>query len=379
MRSIKSKNSYSLHDLPLVHQIALLSIFPMSIIFKIVQFKFLPQKFFFDSANIMNLMDNDFITSKITNSFDSTALLFRSINILNCSSLLEWSILIASIFNIYMLFKLSEVNISGIKDIVIVMFILAITNIYIFNISKDIIQFVVFAVIALVNRLRINDKYKAMLIIGIFYIESISWRSYYILTALFFACVFIGLPIVVQSSLKNSKKIILIIFSTFVFLFLFMNICKYIRPEDYKEMIEVRNRINQYRIGSENAKTAIFNLIDDNGKLLLFLINYFINAARILFPFSLLTKGVYYFPFFVFQIIVSFMIIYTIINYKKLDSKTRMALFVELAYLLVAFLFEPDFGSFIRHEAATAPMLITILFFRKEQNADAYEKNLVSI
>ena len=46
----------------------------------------------------------------------------------------------------------------------------------------------------------------------------------------------------------------------------------------------------------------------------------------------------------------------------ELDDKSFIGLCFFLAYFLGSVLFEPDFGSFVRHEAATLPILILMVF-----------------
>ena len=46
----------------------------------------------------------------------------------------------------------------------------------------------------------------------------------------------------------------------------------------------------------------------------------------------------------------------------ELDDKSFIGLCIFLAYFLGSVLFEPDFGSFVRHEAATLPVIILMVF-----------------
>lgn len=371
MRTFKKIDSNSLHHLPLFHQIALLSVFPMSVILKIVQFKFLPQKFFFDGIHILNLMNKDELHFTEAHAYDNSALLFKTLNIFGCSSQLEWSVLITSTVSIYMLFLILTIDINSLFDYTKVLFVLGITNIYVFNISKDIIQFVFFFFVALiVNKDNRNFKLSIILIFIVFYLESYLFRSYYILTACFVLILSMILDITLNHKISTKRKIALIIISMFVFLLVFLKLCEYIKPDDYKELMEIRNRLTLNRVGGENSKTLIVNLIDDKGNVFVYSINYIINAVRMMIPIELLTKGFYYYPFVAFQFISTFSLFRCIIRYNILNSSNKLALIVMISYYMVAFLFEPDFGSFVRHEAATIPLFIQLLFYKSSEAKD---------
>lgn len=156
----------------------------------------------------------------------------------------------------------------------------------------------------------------------------------------------------------------------FVFLLVFLKLCEYIKPDDYKELMEIRNRLTLNRVGGENSKTLIVNLIDDKGNVFVYSINYIINAVRMMIPIELLTKGFYYYPFVAFQFISTFSLFRCIIRYNILNSSNKLALIVMISYYMVAFLFEPDFGSFVRHEAATIPLFIQLLFYKSSEAKD---------
>ena len=111
----------------------------------------------------------------------------------------------------------------------------------------------------------------------------------------------------------------------------------------------------------ESAQTLILNLIDSGNNKLLFLLNYFINFLRIMFPVELLQKGLYYWIFCFFQFLCTFKLINCVRNYHDLSENDKLYLFAMVAYYITGVFFEPDFGSFVRHEAATAPILFTLM------------------
>lgn len=372
MKSYTQK--HQLRDMPYAKKLVLICIFPLSLILKIAQYTVLPPKFFYDSNHIKNIMQTGNLTFIESDSYNNSALLFNAINFLNLNTLVEWSIAIAFIADIYLFFFLINKKIESIKDTIIVFCFLGLLNIYVFNLSKDIIQFSIFALIGLlIQSKKIKLSTKIILISLVFIAESILYRSYYILTAAFLIIIAVCFPKLEKWFISNTgvfKKILLILLSLFAFLFVFLKISQYVKPEEYQELMEVRNKLTAGRVGDADSNTVIVNLIQDNGNHFLYLINYFINGFRILFPIELLPKGLYYYPFFIFQIICSIGIIKCLLKYKDLDKNMKLTLYVTLAYIIVAILFEPDFGSFVRHEAATFSILFMLLTYnsRTERN-----------
>ena len=359
--------SHPLRDMPYAKKLVLLCIFPLSFILKFAQYTILPPKFFYDSHHIKNIMQKGNLTFIESDSYNNSALLFNAINFLNFNTLVEWSIAIAFIADIYLLFFMIDKRIESIKDTIITFCFLGLLNIYVFNLSKDIIQFSVFLLVGLfIQSKKIKSPTKILFVSLIFVAESFLYRSYYILTAAFLIVIAICLPKVEKWFVSNKvffKKMFLILLSLFVFLFIFLSLCQYIKPEEYQELMEVRNKLTAGRVGDADSNTVIVNLIQDNGDNFLYLVNYFINGFRILFPIELLSKGLYYYPFFIFQIICSIGIIKCVLKYKDLDESMKLALYVMLAYIIVAILFEPDLGSFVRHEAATFSVLFMLLTY----------------
>ena len=350
--------------------IILLSIFPFTAFVKFIQFNFLPDKFFYDGNHILSIMQQDYLYFIQSDSYNNTALLFKSINIFNFDSLLEWSILISFFADVYLLLFLSNKKILNLRQIISLYCMLGLLNIYVFNLSKDIIQFTVFVIIGAVLGSSRKKQVKIVFVSIILFAESILYRSYYILTALFFIAISVIIPHIIKNEkqkISNFKKIFILAALLFAALHIFLDVSQILLPDEYNELILIRHKLTARRVGDSDAQTLIVNLIEDNGNHFLFVINYFINAIRIMLPIELLPRGLYYFPFFIFQILCTFSLLECIAKFNKLSENTRLAFYIMCAYYLVAFLFEPDFGSFVRHEAATFPVLYYLVVEKKER------------
>ena len=201
---------------------------------------------------------------------------------------------------------------------------------------------------------RINSSIKLILILGLFYWESTFFRSYYIIMGALFLVAYLLLKYIQIKNIKmNSKIVINFLVIMFIMFTCFLLIVQVIMPEEYEAVIGVRDsNLN------EVAVSQIENWIESDGTLHLFLVNYLINSIRMMIPVELLTKGISYLPFIVFQIMTLYYLFQTV---KSLNSSTKAEVILSLAifigYLMGSFIFEPDFGSFIRHESATFPIL----------------------
>lgn len=351
----------SLSNLPFANKLIILTLYPLSFLVIIFRYNFLPDKYFYDSNKILALMRTVDTISMSEGSFNNAALLFKSINFLKLTSLLQWSIVISLIVNIFLAIYFFRVRIEKNSDLIISYCFLGLLNLYVFNLSKEIIQFVVFAIMYREIIGKGSNLKKCFLIFLMFVLESIFFRSYYILMgALFVVASFIFYKGLLLNK-KGKINIVLLIFFMVAGLYLFLTLCELIMPNEYMKLLVIRNRLTINRIGAESAQTLILNLIDSGNNKLLFLLNYFINFLRIMFPVELLQKGLYYWIFCFFQFLCTFKLINCVRNYHNLSENDKLCLFVMVAYYITGVFFEPDFGSFVRHEAATAPILFTLM------------------
>lgn len=353
--------------------IVLSCIIPLSIFLKWVQYTFLPAKYFYDSAYILTLMRFPGLRFIEGSSYNNTALLFQTLNVFGISSLLGWSILITAIADLFLFSFFFKLDISDMQGMAASFCVLGVLNIYVFNLSKEIIQLCVFAAIWCVSqRRRLSYRWSVCLCMVLLYAESVFYRFYYLLTAFFMMILAILFPRLLKSGKRTGRlrKTILLFIAVFLILWIFLAVCRVLKPAEYQNLMQIRNRLTIHREGRDASQTLILNLLADNGNHLLFLINYIINGFRMLFPVELLFRGVYYWPFIFFQLLCTSMFIYNLLYYQRLEREQKLELCVMCAYLLTAFFFEPDFGSFIRHEAATAPVLLPLLLCNQRKNRE---------
>ncbi len=290
----------------------------------------LPEKYFYDSYSIIETIKlQDY--SNFGTSYRVTAEVF---SIFNFEKLRSYNMALYFIFLLFFIPYLYK-NYSSkfyLTFFNIVFLFLAI--IYLIRPGKEMLQ--LFIVILCYRFEKLSPLF---LIIG-----GTLFRSYLIIQGIIF--------IVLKFYLKRQNKVlwgILIVILTTTFSLKF--------PEIVKMVLGVRGRVNLGRLESPDARTIIIDWIDGNGIIFLYL-NYFTNTLRLLFPVELLVKGIKYFPYVVFQIWFT----KKLWNWKIIKNDKVILLY---SFILISGVFEPDFGSFLRH---TVPYLIVVfnIFLRRE-------------
>jgi hypothetical protein len=337
----------------------LLQIFSLAILTKYLQYKVLPEKYFYDSKFILSLMDGNYIADK---TYNMTAYIFDKINIFHFYKLEQWSIFFAIIFNVIIfviLFKRKK-NYTFSQFI----FIYASTvllNIYVFNLGKDIIQFCVFLLIymILINT-KIKNKKKLIFILAILIIEALTYRVYYGIMAIILLTIYLIYVIFIKNKKLNNNnnnyafKIILLCFIFFLMEVFFISI---VSKKNYTSIVYARSSVNVYRDFDTDAVTIIKEPLGENDTFIKFVGNYCINSIRMAFPLELLSKGVKYIPFVFYQIYIIYIFIREL---KKINDRNILLISTFLSYFMISVIFEPDFGSFIRHESAMILILIEL-------------------
>lgn len=328
---------------------------------KFFQFTMLPSKYFIDSNKILLMIQDSSIIRGTSYTF--TADFFRAINFLNLSTILDWSICITVIFSIVFcifLYSYKEYNIFQLLFMYVSMILL---NIFSFNLGKEVLQILVFILIylILINK-KMTNKRKIVFINIILLLETIFFRSYYILVILGFDLTYWLLKRKIKFGVFSKILIILMIFLTI------LSLSKYVVPKYYNNLIQIR-AINERNL--EEANTLIKNVFRNNSSNLYYCLNYVINFFRILCPVELMPKGLKYILFALYQFSVVFIILKAI---RKNDSRNYLTLSVVIGYFLASVTFEPDFGSVVRHEST---MFLIILLLEKYESVFKSQEEVI--
>ena len=333
---------------------------PTAIVAKLVLHLFLPDKYFYDSWRMIDMLVKGKKSTMGWSGYKTAVNIHKSWNIFHLNSELQFSIVYGLIMTILMMVIVSRTKEMEYREVIFVLMATGVLNIYVFVINKEMIQIVYFLAIYLVISLPIkNNLIKVLGCAGIFYLESLQFRAYYIIMA----CLLIGIYFIFTwlRSLQRINKlhIIITIIACFLMVFIFLYLSSFVSPKDYKDALGTRDgTTNTIDDASEGgASSAIRNPIEVNGNLGTFMYDYVINSVRMMMPIELLIKNPGYFPFVIYQFFILIYVFRTIKNLKLIDKKILVALSCFIAYFLGSVIFEPDFGSWTRHEATTFPIL----------------------
>lgn len=319
---------------------------------------FLPAKYFYDAETLAYRCVNSF-------EFDTEpfAWLYHNINLLKFRTRFQWEIPLTLIGNImlFLTFFNNDKIIYTLDETIAILCIVVLSNVYIFQISKDFFQLMLFYLLVIIIKNKISFYYKIILIFLLLFLEGIYFREYYKLTALLFILVIFLFFITMSFS---TKKRVLIIIAAILFCFA---MAKLVMPDEFMEVVNVRDGLTTPKDGSSDSITLIKNIFSGGNSTISFYINYFINFFRISIPIELLSKGAFYIPFFIFQITLIIRLRYEFIfifskdkvSIKRLENDI-LILAIIFAYFCVAVIFEPDFGSVVRHEIALYPFVFAL-------------------
>ncbi|MBR3164494.1 hypothetical protein IKF15_04340 [Candidatus Saccharibacteria bacterium] len=336
-----------------------LAVITLAIACKVFQFSFLPKKYFYDSGHILAVMNGSGLTDT---SYAFTANFFNACNIFGLNDIYSWSILITAVFTlaIAIAFLLSKKHYTTIQYILIFSSI-ALLDIFAFNLSKEVIQLLIFFVAYLIIKSRTikKDWQKVALCSLLFLLESLYFRIYYLILAALIPIIYITLKKTKRNK-TNPYKVIIALLAAFYALTFMAGL---ISSDGIESILTARSTINNQRIalGDKDANTMINEVLGENKNFLIFSINYFIDFIRLLLPLELLMKGVKYFPFVLYQSLILAFMIQAIRNKNIIDADKKIALSCMLGFIMVSAIFEPDFGSFIRHQSCLLPILMLVM------------------
>lgn len=338
-----------------------------TIFVKAVQFEIFPKKYFYDSTRILALsMGSTDVTDK---AYSFAGNFFKFINIFGFTTLAQWAYFLAFISIILIIIVLAKNQKISLKNFLFVVASVGLLNIYVFNISKDIIQFLFFYLVFIIlNNKKISNQKKLFLSCLVLLFEALGFRVYYLIMAMLMVTIYFIYEKKIKNKKINKKTVKKIIFLALLLFFLEVFVVQIISISNYNSVINARYITNVNRESSPDAVTIINDLLGRNTSFIKFILNYLINFVRMLFPIELITKGVKYIPFIFYQLFITITLFKTS---TKLNDKNIMWLITFVSFIMISVIFEPDFGSFIRHESTLFLIMFEMNKIIDEQREEA--------
>ncbi len=294
--------------------------------------------------------------------FNNAAVIFKSINIFKLSTYVQFEIYITILWNLivmYMILRLKNFQNNTIS--LFIMATISVLNIFNFTLSKEPIQLLYFLWIYMVLTSNLkNDRLKYLLCIFVIFISVFSYRNYYILFA-FFSCVIYILFLVLNNKKKiGLKDIIFIILLIYIVYVVFLFASSILFPSSFKELLWLKSHKELYP-----AATQIYNVLNNpTSNIFKLSLEYVLLMIRLLIPYELILKGPKYLLFVIYQILITGYLIKAIKNYKNNDMISNYSLYLFISFLLASVTFEPDYGSWVRHESVAFPLMFLIMGLR---------------
>lgn len=343
----------------------------------------LPAKYFYDNNRILGMANEDVGVHAWAGTYIVAANFFKNINVFSFTTMSQWSWFLGLSLTLVVFFMVLRLPEPDMVQTIFLLSCIGLLNIYVFNIGKDVIQFLFFMAVYLVLLIPIENSFmKIVLAAVVLYFESKVFRSYYILIAAFVLAIYCILVVFRKiRRIPPAAKIAITVATMYLLVCAMMVVASVLMPDEYQQIMDVRDYSLSGREGDADSVTIIKNWVggDNSTSLPLFLLNYLINAVRMMIPFELAVKGVQYLPFCLFQVAVTVYLVHLFGKLDEIEDDTQfLAISIFLGYVLASVLFEPDFGSWVRHEAATFPVL-HLLVFSPNQRLSQWKRDVKKI
>lgn len=323
---------------------------------KFLILKILPSKYLFDSNHIIDICNG--ANGYGDKAYEFTASIFTPlVKLLHINNAKTGSIILGVILNpilLLVMYKKLPWNINFIDCILISLLLLLLLNVYVFNVSKDLVQFVIDLIALFFIKKIKNQRIQTLLVSLTFILFSFVFRSYLAI---------IGILYLYIKSFNNKHidKKVFLLFTACLFIVITAYLF-YCNNFLFNSIFNNRDNTNKYRLDSENAQTIINNLINKDGYIFE-IINYIINLIRLIFPIELILRGnILYLLFLIFNIL-TFITIYLQRDKIKKDSVLNSIFTLFISFIFVFALFEPDFGSFLRHFIPIAFIMVIVCLY----------------
>lgn len=309
-------------------------------------------------------------SNAVTNVDGNTISFFQILN-LGFTSYQAWEAYITIIYNILIFITVRNFfqrnPYAGWKENFFVYLNVAILNIFCLNLAKEPYQMIFFFLMALSISIPKTYNKKCVALSIALIITILYSRKYYGLVLMYFFV----LNFLIDKLFKNRQpikqydkkekrklygKLFLLVALFGVLHYFFMSYLMVGNEDTYNEMVAANSR------DATTAASEITPLFPNSNPALL-AVDYFIKIFRLMIPIELLFKlKVTYLFLLVYQ---GFLLQFLIRTFKFRDKKrnpTRtIAMYLYIAFLLCSATFEPDFGSWVRHQGVAFPVILLLI------------------
>ncbi len=296
---------------------------------------------------------------ELSRAASNSGFIFQNINFLHLAdTYYGYEILISIIWNILILLIIIKLKKSyNFFELLFIVASVSVLNIFDFALAKEPIQMLYFVLMYLVLRSkRDSDKKKFIKCFLLYLLCLLTFRNYYIIMAFYFVFIYFLYKLFMSKAKKISyKHIVFGLILVFISYFMILNVAKIVSVSNFNELLRVRLRTSE----AVSDIRTVFN----STNLLVFTLDYVFVIIRLLLPFELLLLGPKYIVYILYQVAITYIILKNVKSINQYPPRRQIAIFIYIAFLLGSATFEPDFGSWIRHEAVLFPIFMLICGF----------------
>ncbi|BAE74259.1 hypothetical protein SGGMMB4_02199 [Sodalis glossinidius str. 'morsitans'] len=316
-----------------------------------------PPYYFWDANTINNFI---MVKSSVTkgDSYASTAAFYQIINVGKNSAIFPVvsSLIISGFF--FLMLKKSRADKMTLLDFGMLLYCMLLANVYMTLLSKDfIVMLLIIPFVFLASRGVIGLILWSLLVLAYAYY----FRVYYVLILFLFWGLYIFFARV--------KKPLTIIFMIFLFLFFLSVAFKAglgVDLDNYRNMVnDVRSEASSFKVN-----TMIVSYIPGGG-LIIGWLNVFVVWLCMMIPIPLILT---FSPFYLIIAFFISMLFYRVWKAIAVELKNKNNLLMKsmlcfiLAFTTIQSVFEPDYGSYVRHLSPLYPLFFYVLFVARRQN-----------
>ena len=295
----------------------------------------------------------------------NTMALAELFNVFDLTTYYEWEFVITIVFNILLykgivsFYKTHSVNNV---EIIFIYLNIIILNIFSFCLSKELLQMIFWFIIMLSFKGQTSKKKCLIRVCFAIILTILFTRKYYGLVLGYFMLVYIWQDKFLTNGKTSNFKLIISSFGMLAIMAgVYYMMSSYLAIEAEESYEELERVVSTNRGARYGASSVIIPILG-GGSIAVNTLEYFLKIVRLMFPFELLLNfKISYLITIFFQGMMFLVLFKTLKNRKNYNLELSVATAIYIAFWLTSAAFEPDFGSWIRHQSVVFPVILYML------------------
>jgi len=280
---------------------------------------------------------------------------------------LQFEVLITVLWNIMIFIML--LNCKKYTTLLQALFIalsVMVLNLFTFTLAKEPIQMLYFMLIyPVLCSKNLSYWLKFLLVSAIIIFSAITFRQYFYFIVYYMIIGQISLALLLRRHKPLIITLAYMLLVSAISYFTLFHIMPRISYTHYHELIRVRQTtrgVGATSVISPSTRVDTYFWLS---------INYIVISLRLLFPVELLRLGIRFWPYVIYQLVITGVFLRRLATYSKSTETVKLATLVFFGFFAVSASFEPDFGSWIRHESVLFPIFLIMTKIKEDGHIEA--------